>query len=54
MGEKYQDISALDNIAIGNSALGNLSTVKNAAIASGAHEYIRSGVKSTAENFGHK
>lgn len=42
MGEKYQEISVHDNIAIGNSALGNLSTVKTAAIASGAHEYIRS------------
>lgn len=42
MEEKYQEISAHDNIAIGNSSLGDLCTVKNAAVASGAHEYIRS------------
>jgi hypothetical protein len=42
MEEKYQEISAHDNIAIGNSSLGDLCSVKTAAIASGAHEYIRS------------
>lgn len=39
--EKYEKISAQDNIAIGNGATSDLGTVKNAAIQSGAHEYIR-------------
>ena len=42
MQEKYQEISAHDNILIGNNSLSELCPVKNAAIASGAHEFIRS------------
>jgi hypothetical protein len=42
MPEKYQEISAHDNILIGNSSLGDLCPVKKAATASGAHEFIRS------------
>jgi ABC-type Mn2+/Zn2+ transport system ATPase subunit len=39
--EKYELISAQDNIAIGDGQNSDLETVKTAAIQSGAHEYIR-------------
>lgn len=39
--EKYQGISASDNIAIGNSNVNEFQAIKEASTQSGAHEYIR-------------
>ena len=39
--EKYQGISASDNIAIGNNKMDDFQAIKAASTQSGAHEYIR-------------
>lgn len=39
--EKYQGISASDNIAIGNSNVDEFEAIKTASTQSGAHDYIR-------------
>ena len=39
--EKYQGISASDNIAIGNSNIDEFRAIREASTQSGAHEYIR-------------
>src|SRR5271154_157334 len=41
MKEKYQFITAHDNIGIGKSTDATLTTVKTAALQTGAHDFIR-------------